>query len=155
MSSFLQYRRLRREVQEDITRAQRIRDLSTPNLSASTPESNEVEGQDEKGRTQSMPGEEDFQKLSLVEGITVSRPDEKDGSIIFEVGWKENDPSDPLCWSMRRKWTVVLTCCALAIPLTMLTSIEGPTQDLFNAHFGVNAMAGSMTTGKTFVYHNQ
>ncbi|KAI4090600.1 MAG: hypothetical protein LQ344_004647 [Seirophora lacunosa] len=147
MSSFLQYRRLRREVQEDITRAQRIRDLSTPNLSASTPESNEVEGQDEKGRTQSMPGEEDFQKLSLVEGITVSRPDEKDGSIIFEVGWKENDPSDPLCWSMRRKWTVVLTCCALAIPLTMLTSIEGPTQDLFNAHFGVNAMAGSMTTG--------
>ena len=140
MSSFFQYRRLRREVQEDLGRAREIRNSSSSSLSTSTPEYKDERHDVKEG---------DFTKLSLVSGVTVSRPDEKDGSVVFEVGWKENDPNDPLCWTMRKKWTVVLTCCALAIPLTMLTSIEGPTQDNFNAHFGVNAMAGSMTTGKT------
>ncbi|KAL8707715.1 MAG: hypothetical protein Q9220_007295 [cf. Caloplaca sp. 1 TL-2023] len=146
MSSYLQYRQLRRQVEEDLAHVKRVQDSSSSSTSISTPRNNDNERRNETP-TEKLPREEDFKKVSLVEGITVSRPDEKDGSIIFEVGWKENDPNDPLCWTMRTKWTVVLTCCALAIPLTMLTSIEGPTQDVFNAHFRVNAMAGSMTTG--------
>ncbi|KAL8716635.1 MAG: hypothetical protein Q9225_006054 [Loekoesia sp. 1 TL-2023] len=141
MQSFLQYRRLRWEVQEDLVRAQQ-----TERSAGSTPNTSTPESKGEK-LNQEGPKEEDSKNLTLVPGVTVSRPDERNGSVIFEVGWKENDPSNPLDWTLAKKWMAMLTCCALAIPLTMLTSIEGPTQDAFNVHFGVNAMAGSMTTG--------
>ena len=87
-------------------------------------------------------------RSTVASGVTVSRPDESNGDVVFEVGWREDDPSNPLCWTLGKKWMVMFTCCALAIPLTMLTSIEGPSQDIFDAHFGVSAMAGSMTIGK-------
>ncbi|KAL8701427.1 MAG: hypothetical protein Q9201_004911 [Fulgogasparrea decipioides] len=111
-------------------------------MSTSSPKPKEEEPKEDESR------EEESKKMTLVPGVTVSRPEEGgDGSVIFEVGWKENDPSNPLNWTLGKKWMAMLTCCALAIPLTMLTSIEGLTQDAFNAHFHVNAVAGSMTTG--------
>ncbi len=143
MSSFFQYRRLRREVQEDLAHAHHAERSGSSAMSTSLPEPKEDEPKEDEFR------EEESKKMTLVPGIRVSRPEEGDGSVIFEVGWKENDPSNPLNWTLGKKWMAMLTCCALAIPLTMLTSIEGPTQDAFNAHFHVNAMAGSMTIGKT------
>lgn len=156
MQSFLQYRRLRREVQEDLARAQHAQQAQRPAgsaLSTSTAEPKqkepkEKEAKEEESREEER-GEEEPKKVTLVPGVTVSRPDEGDGSVVFEVGWKENDPSDPLSWTLAKKWMVMLTCCTIAIPLTMLASIEGPTQDAFNAYYGVDAVAGSMTTGKT------
>lgn len=145
MQQFLQYRRLRREVREDLARAQQAEQLAGSSPCTSTPESKEKEAKEEDSREE----EGESKKRTRVPGVTVSRPDEGDGSVIFEVGWKENDPSDPLSWTLTKKWMAMLTCCALAIPLTMLTSIEGPTQEAFDAYFGVNPMAGSMTTGKT------
>ncbi|ERF68060.1 hypothetical protein EPUS_08496 [Endocarpon pusillum Z07020] len=118
MQSLLQYRRLRREVQEDLTHVQQAVRPADPALSTSTAEPKEV-----------VPEEEEPKELTLVSGVTVSRPDEGNGSVVFE------------------KWMAMLTCCAIAIPLTMLASIEGPTQYAFDEHYGVNAMAGSMTTG--------
>lgn len=143
MSSFFQYRRLRREVQEDLAHTHRAEQSGSSAMSTSSPKPKEEEPKEDE------PREEESKKMTLVPGVTVSRPEEGNGSVIFEVGWKENDPSNPLNWTLGKKWMVMLTCCALAIPLTMLTSIEGPTQDAFNAHFHVNAMAGSMTIGKT------
>lgn len=138
MSSFFQYRRLRREVQEDLAHAHDAEPSGSSAMSTSSPEPKEDE-----------PKEEESKKVTLVPGVTMSRPEEGDGSVIFEVGWKENDSSNPLNWTLSKKWMVMLTCCAIAIPLTMLTSIEGPTEDAFNEHFHVNGMAGSMTVGKT------
>ena len=149
MSSFFQYRRLRREVQEDLAHAHHAERSGDSAMSISSPEPKEEEPEEEE------PKKEESKKMTLVPGVTVSRPEEGDGSVIFEVGWKENDPSNPLNWTLGKKWMAMLTCCALAIPLTMLTSIEGPTQDAFNAHFHVNAMAGSMTTGKTSLANQQ
>lgn len=143
MASLFQYRRMRREVQEDLARAQQLERSASTSLSE--PKEEQTKEDDS--------GEDDSKKLTMVPGVTVSRPEESDGSIVFEVGWKENDPSNPLSWTLTMKWFVMFTCCALAIPLTMLASIEGPVQDAFDAHFGVNAMAGSMTTGKTSTSH--
>lgn len=64
------------------------------------------------------------------------------------AGWKDNDPSNPQAWSLPRKWVAMVTCCCISIALTIPTSVEGPTQEAFNAHFGVNTMAGSMSTGR-------
>ena len=147
MQSFLQYRRLRKEVQEDLGRAQQVEQSASSTLSNFAREPKEEEPKVEASGGV-KPSEDDFQKLTQVPGVTVSRPDEGDGNVVFEVGWKENDPNNPLNWTLAKKWMAMLTCCALAIPLTMLTSIEGPTQDAFNTYYGVNAEAGSMTTGK-------
>jgi hypothetical protein len=87
------------------------------------------------------PGREEF-------GVTVSRPDERDGSVIFVVGWKENDPNDPKAWSMTKKWTTIITTCILTAVLIIPTSVDGPVQAAFNERFGVDALAGSMTTGE-------
>ena len=146
MQQFFQYRRLRREVEEDLAHAER------PAGSALGTYTIEPQGEETKSK-ESSARDGEFQKVLEVPGVTVSRPDEGNGSIVFEVGWKENDPSNPLNWTLARKWVVMLTCCALAIPLTMLTSIEGPSQDAFDRRFGVNAQAGSMTTGKGLPCH--
>ena len=138
MSSFLQYRRLRREVQQDLAYAQDAERSGSSANSTTSPKPNKEEATDDESK-----------KLTLVPGVTVSRPEEGDGGVIFEVGWKENDPSNPMNWTLGKKWMTMLTCCALAIPLTMLTSIEGPTLDAFGAHFHVNAEAASMTIGQT------
>lgn len=45
---------------------------------------------------------------------------------------------------------VMLMCALIAIAMTVPSSVEGATQDAFDAHFGVNGMAGSMTTGTVF-----
>ena len=144
MSSFFQYRRLRREVQEDLAHASHAERSGSSAISTSSPKPKEDESR-----------EEESEKRTLVPGVTVSRPKEGDGSVIFEVDWKENDPSNPLNWTLGKKWMAMLTCCALAIPLTMLTSIEGPTLDAFGAHFHVNAMAASMTIGETSLADQQ
>lgn len=149
MSSFFQYRRLRRAVQEDLAHAHHAERSGSSAMSTSSPKPKEGEPKENESR------DDESEKMTLVPGVTVSRPEEGDASVIFEVGWKENDPSSPLNWTLGKKWMVMLTCCALAIPLTMLTSIEGPTQDAFNAHFHVNAMAGSMTTGNTLLVNQQ
>ncbi|PLB53462.1 MFS general substrate transporter [Aspergillus steynii IBT 23096] len=127
MQSFRQYRRLRQQVQEDLAYSRRA----------------------------SLPSDSDGKKVAtekpelvdpaLVPGVTVSNSD--DGSPVYVVGWKENDPSNPLAWSLPRKWVAMATCCCIGIALTIPTSVEGPTQEAFDAHFGVNPMAGSMSTG--------
>lgn len=147
MASFLQYRRLRREAQEDLSYAQEAKRIDGSALSASTLVSKEEELEESRSKEEEQRYAE-FKNLIVVPGVTVSRPEESDGSVIFEVGWKEDDPSNPLSWTLGKKWFVMLTCCAIAIPLTMLASIEGPVQEAFDAHFGVNAEAGSMTTGE-------
>ncbi|KAF3391412.1 putative efflux pump kojT [Penicillium rolfsii] len=125
MQSYRQYRRLYREVEEDLAAAR------------------QAQGQ------LSDSGDKHADKLdpALVPGITVTRPDESSGETVYVVGWKDNDSSNPLNWSLAKKWLVMISCCLLAIALTIPSSVEGPTQDAFNEHFHVNAMAGSMTTG--------
>lgn len=129
MASLLQYRRLREEVQEDLARIEQLQ----PGLR--TPESSEREPE----------------KLTPIPGVTISRPDEGNGKVVFVVGWKENDPNNPKNWALSKKWMATLTCCSLAIPLSVLTSIEGATQSAFNEHFEVDELAGSMITGKTLI----
>jgi hypothetical protein len=88
----------------------------------------------------------------LLPGVTVSQPDGDNGEVVFLVGWRENDPNNPQNWSLLRKWMVMLTCCLIAIAMSIPSSVEGATQDAFDARFGVNPMAGSMTTGKLIIF---
>lgn len=159
MQSFLQYRRLRRDVQEDLARASGQKGERPSGSSASTSTDTPIPPISEL-----LPAEKTAHEAAaapsadtpLVPGVTVSRPDESDGSVIFIVGWKENDPNNPLEWTMLRKWITLVTCCLLAITLTLTTSVEGPTLDAFDEHFGVNPMAGSVITGRILnysVYH--
>lgn len=126
MQSYLQYRRLRREVEEDLAYARQMLVQHSDS--------------EDKQATKLDP--------ALVPGVTVSRPDESNGETVYVVGWKDNDTSNPMNWSLAKKWLVMISCCLLAIALTIPSSVEGPTQDAFNEYFHVNAMAGSMTTGK-------
>ncbi|KAJ5887398.1 Major facilitator superfamily domain general substrate transporter [Penicillium taxi] len=134
MQSYLQYRRLRRDVEDDLRRSQKAKDSFIPrNSTSSTPILNK-------------PGDQALEKpvvspdTPLVSGITVS-----DG--IFVVGWGENDPHDPLNWSLMRKWSVMVLACFIGIAMTIPSSVEGAVQDAFDEFYGVNSMAGSMTTG--------
>lgn len=144
MQSFLQYRRLRREVQEDLARAQRPAGSPT-GTSTGTLEPEKALGDRNKATDEKSASSSEAR---LIPGVTVSRPDEGDGTVIFVVGWKEKDANNPLEWTLTKKWFTMVACCALAIALTMPTSVEGPTQEAFNERFGVSPMAGSMTTGK-------
>ncbi|KAJ5603217.1 hypothetical protein N7537_006173 [Penicillium hordei] len=145
MQSILQYRRLRREVEEDLAHVQSKPFSLRSNTSPSSLEANA------DGYT--SPEAEEDQKavistdMILVPGVTVSRLNGANGDIVLVVGWRDNDPSNPLNWSLLKKWMVMLMCALIAIAMTVPSSVEGATQDAFDAHFGVNGMAGSMTTG--------
>ena len=88
--------------------------------------------------------------IILVPGVTVSQQNGANGDIVLVVGWRDNDSSNPLNWSLPKKWMVMSMCALIAIAMTVPSSVEGATQDAFDAHFGVNGMAGSMTTGMLF-----
>jgi hypothetical protein len=134
MQSYLQYRRLREDIQKDLAASQHVIQSSDASNTAKK-EKDSVTGKTSSDQPQ-------------VPGVTVSNSKAGDDSVIFVVGWKENDPNNPQCWPMVKKWTVMVTCCILAIALTIPTSVEGPVQEAFDQHFHVNAMAGSMSTGK-------
>ncbi|KAJ5958760.1 Major facilitator superfamily domain general substrate transporter [Penicillium vulpinum] len=133
MESYFQNRRIRRATEEDLANIQ-SKSVRT-SISGSDPEA----GLAEKPAV--------FADTTLIPGVTVSRPDGDNGEVVFLVGWRENDPNNPLNWSLLRKWVVMLACCLIAMSMTIPSSVEGATQDAFDARFGVNAMAGSMTTG--------
>ncbi|TVY81592.1 putative efflux pump kojT [Lachnellula suecica] len=141
MQSFFQYRRLRQEVQVDLAIARQIK---RPLADSPTNTSTDMLRTGEEKETRPLSS---FADTPLVPGVTVSRPNGADGSVVFVVGWKDNDPNNPQQWTLTRKWMALVTCCVLAIALTIPTSVEGPTQEAFNKHFGVEPMAGSMTTG--------
>ena len=148
MQSILQYRRLHREVEEDLAHVQSKPFSLRSNTSPSSLEAN-ADGY-------MSPEAEEDQKpvistdMLLVPGVTVSQPNGANGDIVLVVGWRDNDPSNPLNWSLLKKWMVMLMCALIAIAMTVPSSVEGATQDAFDAHFGVNGMAGSMTTGTLF-----
>lgn len=144
MQSILQYRRLRRDVQEDLAKGQAASRLTRLRSTTGTPTS---EPENEKDLSGSDAKALSMDSIPLVDGVTVSRPNESDGKVEFLVGWKENDPSNPQLWSLSKKWTATVTCCVIGISLTIPTSVEGSVQDAFNEYYGVNSMAGSMTTG--------
>ncbi|KAJ5497298.1 Major facilitator superfamily domain general substrate transporter [Penicillium fimorum] len=137
MESYFQNRRLRRQAEEDLANSQ-IRSMRTS--TSSPPVGSDLEAGVAEKSTVLADG-------PLVPGVTVSRSDGDNGEVVFVVGWRENDPSNPQNWSLLRKWMAMLTCSLIAIAMTVPSSVEGATQDAFDAHFGVNAMAGSMTTG--------
>ncbi|KAJ6186186.1 hypothetical protein N7519_007487 [Penicillium mononematosum] len=145
MQSILQYRRLRREVEEDLAYARAKTSSLRSNVSPALLEANadgymrpEAEGEKEPVLSTDM---------LLVPGVAVSHPNGANGDIVLVVGWRDNDPSNPLNWSVLKKWMVMFMCALIAIAMTVPSSIEGATQDAFDARFGVNSMAGSMTTG--------
>ncbi|CAG8317603.1 unnamed protein product [Penicillium nalgiovense] len=85
--------------------------------------------------------------MLLVPGVTVSHPNGANNDVVLVVGWRDKDPSNPLNWSLLKKWMAMFMCALIAIAMTVPSSIECATQDAFDARFGVNSMAGSMTAG--------
>ncbi|KXG47861.1 Major facilitator superfamily domain, general substrate transporter [Penicillium griseofulvum] len=137
MESYFQNRRIRRQAEEDLASIQtKSERTSTSSLSL---------GSDLEAGVAEKPAISEYGPL--IPGVTVSQPDEDNGEVVFLVDWRENDPSNPQNWSLLRKWMVMLTCCLIAIAMSIPSSVEGATQDAFDARFGVNPMAGSMTTG--------
>ena len=144
MQSLLQYRSLRREVQDDILRTQQAKrpaasftDASTINPDTAT--QTDVEGQSEK----STPSVD----RALLAGVKVLHTDDNEDGVVFVVNWKENDSNDPQHWPLARKWLAMVTYCVIGIAMTLPTSVEGPAQHAFDAYYGVGPLAGSMTTG--------
>ncbi|XRM42658.1 hypothetical protein ABZX51_005867 [Aspergillus tubingensis] len=84
---------------------------------------------------------------ALIPGVQVSRPDEQDGSVTFLVGWKDGDLHNPQNWSRPKKWFCTVATCLIALAITIPGTIDAPVSDAFNEHYGVGAIAGSMTTG--------
>lgn len=149
MQSLLQYRRLRADIEQDLSRSRQATRAASSAVSISTPNSETAQDGDTKESGLEHPAQPYLLNgVPTMPGVTVSRPDEKDGNVIFAVGWREIDPNNPKDWSMRKKWMTIVTTCIISAVLTIPTSIDGPTQDAFNAHFEVNNLAGSMTTGK-------
>lgn len=152
MQSILQYRRLRREVEEELANVQSKPSSLRSNTSPFSLEANA------DGYT--GPETKELQKpvvstdMLLVPGVTVSHPNGANDDIVLVVGWRDNDPSNPINWSLLKKWMVMLMCALIAIAMTVPSSVEGATQDAFDAHFGVNGMAGSMTTGMLICLSN-
>ena len=135
MQSIRQYRRLR----QDLAEARRGKLPSESLTKTSTSSDNEAAKDPTEKPAAIGP--------ALVRGVTVSRPQEGDGSTVYVVGWRDNDPSNPQVWSLPRKWMAMINCCCLGIALTIPTSVEGPAQEAFQDHFGVSPMVGSMSTG--------
>lgn len=145
MQSLLQYRRIRREVEEELAYVQGKSFSSHSSNSLSSLETNPNGDRDPEAAVEKPV----LSKYTpLVSGVTVLHPDGANSDVVFVVGWRDNDPSNPLNWSLSKKWMVMMMCCVIAIAMTIPSSIEGATQEAFDAHFGVNDMAGSMTTGK-------
>ena len=150
MQSLLQYRRLRREVQDDILCSQKAKRpsrsfMGAPDIKPETAPQTDVEQQYGPGRI----AEKSASPVdhALLPGVKVLRIDESEDGVVFVVHWKENDPNDPQHWPLARKWIATVTCCVIGIAMTLPTSIEGPAQNAFDAYYGVGPLAGSMTTG--------
>ncbi|KAK0637392.1 major facilitator superfamily domain-containing protein [Bombardia bombarda] len=137
MQSLRQYRRMRAEVQKDVALMQNQGEIKAPvdgsPTGTLTPENKEAVSDGEK---EHVPG-----------GVTVSRPAEHDGSVLYLVGWKDGDSMNPHNWSRRRKWFATFGVSLLTMAITVPSSIDAPVSGAFNEHFGVNPMAGSLTTG--------
>ncbi|OJI83251.1 hypothetical protein ASPTUDRAFT_191704 [Aspergillus tubingensis CBS 134.48] len=123
MATLRQYTSLRDTVRADIARFHPCSDSSS---GLSTPE--------EKAS-------------ALIPGVQISRPDEQDGSVTFLVGWKDGDLHNPQNWSRPKKWFCTVATCLIALAITIPGTIDAPVSDAFNEHYGVGAIAGSMTTG--------
>lgn len=59
---------------------------------------------------------------------------------------------NPLNWSLLKKWMATFMCALIAIARTVPSSIER-AKDVFDTRFGVNIMAGSVTTGMLINLH--
>ncbi|KAH8668800.1 c6 zinc finger domain-containing protein [Xylariales sp. PMI_506] len=146
MQSFLQHRRILAAVKADLANSSPRSPMSRSQ--SGTPTSNSHEGaadpqlaqesDQEKGKSESP---------TNVPGVTVLGPSEEDGSLVYLVGWKPDDPLNPQNWSTYRKWTCIGAVLLLTIALTIPASIDAPVAAEFNEHFGVSAIAGSLTTG--------
>ena len=147
MQSILQYRHLQRHVEEDLVAARKPNRQSGSFIGASRiilqaaserPNSEAIRlGQLEEKRISHL-------DHALIPGVKVV-PAEDD--VAFSVAWEEGDPDNPQHWPMTRKWLATVTCCVIGIAMTMPTSIEAPSQLVFNDYYHVNPLAGSMTTG--------
>lgn len=79
--------------------------------------------------------------------VKVLHTDDSEDGVVFVVSSKEHDSNEPQHWPLARQWLSMVTCCVIGIAMTLLTSVEGPAQNTFDAHYGVGPLAGSMTTG--------
>ncbi|KAK8005906.1 MFS transporter [Apiospora marii] len=141
MQSFTQYRRIRAAVEQDLTQCKRSSttaiNVDPPNndSSTSTPRNPESEGK---------PPSLDLPQLP---GVTATRPAEDDGVVAYIVGWKVDGPLNPQNRTLSRKWAVTFAVCLLTVAITLISSVDAPVAPEFNAHYGVDAVAGSMTAG--------
>ncbi|KAJ5277997.1 hypothetical protein N7497_004505 [Penicillium chrysogenum] len=144
MQSILKYRRLRREVEESLVHARAKTSSLRSNVSPALVKA-KADGQmrpDAEGEKEPVLSTD----MLLVPGVAVSHPNGANGDIVLVVGWRDNDPSNPLNWSLLKKWMATFICALIAIAMTVPSSIERATQDVFDTRFGVNSMAGSVTT---------
>lgn len=131
MQSILQYRRLRKEVKEDLKRFQDNKQRNSRSTSSFDADS-----------------DRDTEKQQdLIPGIRISGPAEHDGSITFLVGWKDEDALEPHNWSMLKRWWCTFAVCLITMAITIPASIDGPVADQFNEYYAVGPIAGSLTTG--------
>lgn len=151
MQSLFQYHRIRREVQLDLESLER-----NPPPESVSPSRNSVQGEKENTPRADIPGDDvaqvkhiDAKSSALPPGVKLSAPTQ-DGNVYFIVSWKDGDANNPYNWTLTKKWMAMVTCCVLAISITLVSSVEGPTTEAFDEYYGVNPMAGSTaTTGES------
>lgn len=152
MQSILQYRRLREDVKRDLANqkafklakiqgnsplSSSIRDVSPSSGHETAPQNNNA------ASVSTLVTHEEF----VLPGITISRPDGKEGAPMYIVGWQDGDRQAPKNWSRTKKWLATVNVCLIAIAMAIPSSIDAPVAEQFADRFKVSSVAGSMTTG--------
>ncbi|KAK6844379.1 Major facilitator superfamily domain- general substrate transporter [Apiospora arundinis] len=78
---------------------------------------------------------------------SATRPAEENGAVTYIVGWRDDDPLNPQNWTLLKRWAVTFAVCLLTLAITLVSSIDAPVSLEFNAHYGVDPISGSLTTG--------
>ncbi|KAK1140904.1 hypothetical protein N8T08_009777 [Aspergillus melleus] len=124
MAFILQYRALRRHVNQLVEDAGHAKEETSPDSSSPSKISNPSE----------IPG--------------VSLKSDCNGEQYFEVGWAvPDDPFNPQQWSNPRRVSATMTVCLVALVTTMASAIDSAVITGASKEFGVSEVAESLATG--------
>jgi hypothetical protein len=135
MQSIFQHRRLRSGAERDLYNYRTQAGLTAPGNHVVSEANSTEEGTGHQTEKHMIPG------------VQVSEASEHNGSEVYQTGWADGDPENPMNWSRARKWWVTTAVCLIAMAVSIPSSIDGPVAPQFNEHYHVGAIAGSMTTG--------
>ncbi|KAK8024927.1 MFS general substrate transporter [Apiospora arundinis] len=154
MQSLHQYRCIRAAVENELISSNHVSNTTADPSFLSPDGPKQFWGRHSDTRTSSIGGDHEKEQRSppgappqTIPGVTTTRPAEENGAMTCIVGWRDDDPLNPQNWTLLKKWAVTFAVCLLTLAITLVSSIDAPVSLEFNAHYGVDPISGSLTTG--------